>query len=117
MKRPADRPLQAAVIGDANPPPEVAQAAEQLGRRLARLGITVITGGLGGGAGTLSEICFAWIHGRPILLWEGSGGWTDRLEGAPLDSRASSTIHRCRSLDEIERVIRELFGDAPSASL
>jgi uncharacterized protein (TIGR00725 family) len=177
MKRPAHRPLQAAVIGDASPPPEVAQAAEQLGRRLARLGITVITGGLGGvmeavsrgarqagglvvgivpssrleeanpwctvvlptglgharnvltalagdlvialggGAGTLSEICFAWIHGRPILLWEGSGGWTDRLEGAPLDSRASSTIHRCRSLDEIERVIRELFGDAPSASL
>ncbi|MGB9606728.1 MAG: TIGR00725 family protein, partial [Bryobacteraceae bacterium] len=42
------RPLQAAVIGDANPPPEVAQLAEQLGRLLARLGVTVVTGGLGG---------------------------------------------------------------------
>lgn len=169
MARTRSRPLQAAVIGDAQPGPEVVALAEQVGAMLARLGITVISGGLGGvmegvsrgarqagglvvgivpssrldeanpwcnvviptgigharnvltvlagdfavaiggGAGTLSEICFAWIHGRPILTLSGSGGWADRLRGEPLDARRSSTIRACASLEELERAIRELF--------
>ena len=40
---------------------------------------------LGGAAGTLSEICFAWMHGRPILTLKGSGGWADELAGRALD--------------------------------
>lgn len=166
------RPLQAAVIGDANPAPEVVAAAEKVGRMLARLGITVISGGLGGvmegasrgareagglvvgivpsdrlqdanpwctvviptgigharnvltalagdfvvaiggGAGTLSELCFAWIHGRPILALGGFGGWTDRLGAGPLDHRALSSIRQCRSLEELEWAVRELCGQA-----
>lgn len=169
MDRPKTRPLQAAVIGDANPGPEVVNLAEQVGALLARLGVTVVSGGLGGvmegvsrgarqagglvvgivpsnrleeanrwcnvviptgigharnvltvlagdfviaiggGAGTLSEICFAWIHGRPILTLTGWGGWADRLQGAPLDARGSSTIRPCPSLEELQRAIRELF--------
>jgi len=163
------RRLQAAVIGDANPGPEVVAAAEKLGAMLARLGVTVISGGLGGvmegasrgarqagglvvgivpsnrlqeanpwcdvviatgmgqarniltvlsadlviaiggGAGTLSEICFAWIHGRPILTLTGWGGWSDRLQDATLDSRRSSTIRACTSLEELEQAVRGLF--------
>lgn len=173
MPRSSHRPLQAAVIGDSSPPGHVVRLAEELGRLLARLGITVVSGGLGGvmegvsrgareagglvvgivpshrleeanpwctvvvptgmgharnvltalagdfvialggGAGTLSEICFAWIHGRPIFVLEGAGGWADRLGGTPVDGRGSSTIRSCRSLEELERALRESFGPLP----
>ncbi len=168
------RPLQATVIGDAHPAPEAISVAEQVGRLLARLGITVVNGGLGGvmeavsrgarqagglvvgivpsnrleeanawcsvvlptgmgharnvltvlagdfviaiggGAGTLSEICFAWIHGRPIFTLAGSGGWADRLGDQPLDHRALSQIRRCSSLAELEQAVRELMGKLSS---
>jgi len=56
---------------------------------------------IGGGAGTLSEICFAWIHARPIFILRGFGGWSDRLDNAPLDTRRSSPMHFCDSVDEL----------------
>ncbi len=167
------RPLQAAVIGDSSPPEHVVRMAEELGRLLGRLGITVVCGGLGGvmegvsrgaretgglvvgivpshrleeanpwctvvvptgmgharnvltalagdfvvalggGAGTLSEMCFAWIHGRPIFVLEGAGGWADRLGGAQLDARGAMRIRSCGSLQELERALRETFGPLP----
>lgn len=57
---------------------------------------------VGGGAGTLSELCFAWIHGRPIYLMEGSGGWSDRLGSGELDHRALSAIVRCTDVASLE---------------
>jgi len=61
---------------------------------------------VGGGAGTLSELCLAWIHGRPVYVMEGSGGWSDRLAGEALDARNTSTIVRCGSIATLEsRVI------------
>ncbi|MCL6505834.1 MAG: hypothetical protein K6T59_02315, partial [Bryobacteraceae bacterium] len=72
----------------------------------ARNALTVLAAdfvvAIGGGAGTLSEICFAWIHKRPIFLLEGYGGWSDRLGGAPLDHRTSCVVHVCHSLEELE---------------
>ena len=47
----------------------------------ARNAITALAGdfvvAVGGGAGTLSELCFAWIHARPIYVLAGSEGWSD----------------------------------------
>jgi uncharacterized protein (TIGR00725 family) len=62
---------------------------------------------VGGGAGTLSELCFAWIHGRPIYLMEGSGGWSDRLPGDVLDDRAKSTIVHCADIASLESHVIE----------
>ena len=43
---------------------------------------------IGGGAGTLQEICVAYRMGKPIVLVTGYGGWTDRLAGRTwLDER------------------------------
>jgi len=56
---------------------------------------------VGGGAGTLSEICFAWIHGRPIFILRGFGGWSDRLDNIPLDKRRSTPMHFCDSVNEL----------------
>jgi uncharacterized protein (TIGR00725 family) len=62
---------------------------------------------VGGGAGTLSELCFAWIHGRSIYLMEGSGGWSDRLAGNTLDHRAKPAIVHCNSLAALESHVVE----------
>lgn len=60
---------------------------------------------VGGGAGTLSELCFGWIHARPIYVLGGSGGWSDRLAGGVLDHRASSVIVPCDSIETLEREV------------
>jgi predicted Rossmann-fold nucleotide-binding protein len=41
---------------------------------------------LGGGAGTLSEICFAWMYERLIIVL-GTDGWAGRMAGERLDDR------------------------------
>lgn len=47
---------------------------------------------VGGGAGTLSEIAFAWMHGRPIVVVAGSGGWADALAGRRVDHRRRAPV-------------------------
>lgn len=41
---------------------------------------------IGGGAGTLSEICFAWTYRRLIVALD-VPGWSSKLGGLPLDER------------------------------
>lgn len=41
---------------------------------------------IGGGAGTLSEICYAWMHKRLIIAL-GKEGWAGKLAGEKLDGR------------------------------
>jgi hypothetical protein len=49
---------------------------------------------LGGGAGTLQEICVAYRMQRPIVLLTGFGGWTDRLAQLDwLDERQLVPFH------------------------
>lgn len=76
----------------------------------ARNAVTALAGDLaiviGGGAGTLSEIAFAWIHGRPILALSGSGGWADATATSPPDARRSSTLTHCPDLAALENAIR-----------
>jgi uncharacterized protein (TIGR00725 family) len=153
------------VAGDSDAPPEACRVAEQVGALLARLGVTVITGGRGGAmeaacrgareagglavgllpgesaseanawcdvviptglgharnaltvlagdfvvavgasAGTLSEICLAWIHGKTVLTVRGVGGWAERLASTPLDGRGGSRIIVCEDLDRLRREI------------
>ncbi len=157
---------QAVVIGDSEAAPAQLAAAESIGALLARLGMTVVTGGrggimeaasrgavraggialavlpttglddgnpwcsivvptgfgharnaitalsgdvvvvIGGGAGTLSELAFAWMHGRPIFAYTGSGGCADLAVERPPDGRASSTISGCADLASLEAAIR-----------
>ena len=64
---------------------------------------------IGGGAGTLSEIAFAWMHGRPIIVVAGSGGWADALTQRGIDARRSSTITAVADAGECERALRKLL--------
>ena len=60
---------------------------------------------VGGSAGTLSELCFGWIHAKPMLLLEGYGGWSERFGQSPIDKRRSEGMTVCKDLDSLEQAL------------
>ena len=56
---------------------------------------------VGGGAGTLSEIAFAWQFSKNVICYQGLGGWSERLAGNNLDHRREGLLHPAQSLEEI----------------
>ncbi len=70
---------------------------------------------LGASAGTLSEICLAWIHGKTVLTLRGLGGWAEQLASAPLDARSGSRIVVCEDLDHLRREIEGMMSAAAPA--
>ena len=63
---------------------------------------------IGGRAGTISEVCLAWLHHRPLLPLTGCGGWSDQLERNPPDERRNSRILSWGSIDELKKRLQEL---------
>lgn len=63
---------------------------------------------IGGRAGTISEVCLAWLHKRPLLPLTGCGGWSDQLEQNPPDERKNSPILPWSSVVELEARLRSL---------
>lgn len=63
---------------------------------------------IGGRAGTISEVCLAWLHHRPLLPLTGCGGWSDDLPAHPPDERGNSRILPWASVSELEAQLREL---------
>ena len=57
---------------------------------------------IGGRAGTLSEVCLAWLHKRPLLPLTGCGGWSHQLPANPPDERQNSQILPWASVAELE---------------
>lgn len=66
---------------------------------------------IGGKAGTLTEIAFAWSYQKPILAAKGFGGWSERLAGTALDDRRTDTIVAVTSPAEAEGLLAEIFGE------
>jgi uncharacterized protein (TIGR00725 family) len=63
---------------------------------------------IGGRAGTISEVCLAWLHKRPLLPLVGCGGWSNDLPDHPPDERKNSPILPWSSVDELEAQFRQL---------
>jgi uncharacterized protein (TIGR00725 family) len=63
---------------------------------------------IGGRAGTISEVCLAWLHHRPLLPLTGCGGWSDGLEHNPPDERRNAPILPWSSAGELGVRLREL---------
>lgn len=63
---------------------------------------------IGGRAGTISEVCLAWLHKRPLLPLTGCGGWSDGLEQHPPDERRNSPILPWDSVAALETRLRQL---------
>jgi uncharacterized protein (TIGR00725 family) len=88
------------------------QIAIPTGMGHARNALTALAGDvvivIGGAAGTLSEIAFAWMSGRPIVVLAGSGGWADEMARRPPDARQSSSITACSDTIAVEATLREI---------
>ena len=69
---------------------------------------------IGGGAGTLSEMAFAWQFKRPIIAI-GKEGWADRLAGESLDHRQSSKIIDCTS-SSVEEIVLQISNQIANQS-
>ncbi|MCS6820944.1 MAG: TIGR00725 family protein [Microscillaceae bacterium] len=87
---------------NANPFIDIAIAT---GQGIARNIIIVRTADLliaaGGGAGTLSEIAFAWQLEKKVLCVTLYDGWAKQLAGKNLDNRQKELLIPVQSIDEI----------------
>ncbi|WP_199098562.1 Rossmann fold nucleotide-binding protein [Dyella sp. ASV21] len=63
---------------------------------------------IGGRAGTISEVCLAWLHHRPLLPLTGCGGWSDGLLQNPPDERDNAPILPWASLAELKAQVTSL---------
>jgi uncharacterized protein (TIGR00725 family) len=55
----------------------------------------------GGGAGTLSELAFAWQRNKKVLCMDAFGGWASKLAGKTIDKRAQGLLIPMSSLKEV----------------
>lgn len=55
---------------------------------------------IGGGAGTLSEIAFAWQLDKPILAFNTIDGWSKELAGRSIDSKCDEKIFSCSDISQ-----------------
>ncbi len=65
---------------------------------------------VGGAAGTLSEMAFAWSYRRPIIALTTSGGWAEQLAGKHIDHRWEQPVLEAGSLDDLKKLLIEQLG-------
>ena len=71
---------------------------------------------IGGGAGTLSEMCAAYMHRRPMVAVRGTGGTADAYAGRHIDERRTVRVEAADSPAEAVRLIVSLIDDGDSAA-
>ncbi len=69
---------------------------------------------IAGKAGTLSEICFAWIYQKPIVAISNIDGWSSKLANQKLDDRRYDMIYGVKSPKEaVDKINQLLKSDKP----
>ncbi len=71
---------------------------------------------IGGRAGTISEVCLAWLHKRPLLPLVGHGGWSDSLPSNPPDDRKNSQVLPWSTAQDLQQRLRKLGLVNPRAT-
>lgn len=57
----------------------------------------------GGGAGTLSEIAFAWQYNKTVYCFEGEDGWAKKVSNTNLDNRKKGLLIGFSNIDDLMR--------------
>ncbi|MBN2172017.1 MAG: TIGR00725 family protein [Candidatus Krumholzibacteriota bacterium] len=65
---------------------------------------------IGGRAGTLTEIAYAWSYGKPVLAVTGLGGWSERLAGTAIDDRRRDVLTPVATPAEAEAALRRILA-------
>ena len=68
---------------------------------------------IAGKAGTLSEICFSWIYGKPLIALTSVNGWSSKMAGQKLDDRRTDLIHGARTPQEVIDIIKQVLKLKP----
>lgn len=63
---------------------------------------------LGGGAGTLNEISYAWQFGKKVFCYTETDGWSNKLANQDLDNRKENLLIGFKTLEELSKL---LFND------
>ncbi len=72
---------------------------------------------IGGGAGTLEEIIIAYRNKKPVVVLEGTGGWSDKVAGTYLDEREKIRIESAATPEEAVRKAIESVTHITSSPL
>ena len=79
----------------------------------ARNIIVVLSGdvvvAISGKAGTLSEMCFSWIYGKPLIALSDVDGWSSQLAGKKIDDRREDFIHSASTPQEVLEKVEQLM--------
>ena len=80
----------------------------------ARNIIVVLSGdacvAVSGKAGTLSEICFAWIYNKPLLALTNVDGWSSKIAGQQIDDRRKDKVIGFDNPQGIVDKLNEIFS-------
>lgn len=60
---------------------------------------------VGGGAGTLSEIAYAWTYKKPIVACKWAEGWSAKLAGQQVDSTRDDVIIEAKDMNELKAIL------------
>lgn len=63
-----------------------------------------------GGAGTLSEVAFAWQIQKPVAVMSTSGGWSTELAGIPLDHRYPTEVADLPDVEAAKSWLTQTLG-------
>lgn len=66
---------------------------------------------IGGAAGTMSEIAYAWMHNRPVIALSCCQGWSRRIAGQPVDHRRDDTVIDCKSIADLETALKTRLAE------
>lgn len=64
---------------------------------------------VGGGAGTLSELAFAWQKNKQVICCTMFDGWAKDLSNIQLDKRRKDLFYPAASLDQIKQLLVEIL--------
>ncbi len=65
---------------------------------------------IGGGAGTLSEIAFAWKQNKKVICITKFNGWAKTLAGQNIDTTAEGLLIPSSSIEQTITLIEQLLG-------
>ncbi|MFW9898773.1 MAG: TIGR00725 family protein [Candidatus Thorarchaeota archaeon] len=64
---------------------------------------------IAGKAGTLTEICFAWIYQKPIIALSSVEGWSSKLANQKIDDRRNDMIYSAETPKDVIQLIEKLI--------
>ncbi|TFF98166.1 MAG: TIGR00725 family protein [Promethearchaeota archaeon] len=65
---------------------------------------------ISGKAGTLSEMCFAWIYKKPIIALSSVPGWSSKMAGQKIDNRRPDKIYGAETPDDVISILNKILS-------